>query len=373
MSKENCDKWIDYAYSNWLAWFRDTKHDQFQLRESTQIMVGRMKTAADNNLKEEAWNLLERLKKLGANIHGMRNDFGRGDIFLYEQAAINLECAIAAYKMGDAQEASSLLGIAISSFGNRNIHKAVTCWIYGCIQWQSQSHLEDALVNWEKSCLIVSDLATSPGYDHIFAEKCEDIKETMSDAIRLASMQNYPPPPPVSARRNAPSRPAKKSAASSQQAGVRMFPIFGSIPAGAPANMVDASDEKTLVDGFEIEGVFHDVYNLGIGTEVNIVQGRQHYFLKVNGDSMNNALPVNIEHGDYVLVSKQDTAESGSIVVAEIENIDYEATLKRYYLRNGNHILEPESRNESLNEHLTFRKDFYIRGIAIAVLKRYEA
>jgi hypothetical protein len=195
----------------------------------------------------------------------------------------------------------------------------------------------------------------------------------MSDAIRLASMQNYPPPPPVSARRNAPSRPAKKSAASSQQAGVRMFPIFGSIPAGAPANMVDASDEKTLVDGFEIEGVFHDVYNLGIGTEVNIVQGRQHYFLKVNGDSMNNALPVNIEHGDYVLVSKQDTAESGSIVVAEIENIDYEATLKRYYLRNGNHILEPESRNESLNEHLTFRKDFNIRGIAIAVLKRHEA
>jgi SOS-response transcriptional repressor LexA len=273
--------------------------------------------------------------------------------------------------MGDSQEASSLLGIAVSSFGNRNIHKAVTCWIYGCIQWQSQSHLEDALVNWEKSYLIVSDLATSPGYDQSFAEKCEDIKETMSDAIRLASMQNYPPPPPVFTRRTAAPRLAKKSTASLQRASVRTIPILGSIPAGSPANIVDTSEETSLVDGFEIEGVFHDVYNLGIGREVNI-EGRQPYILKVNGDSMNNALPVNIENGDYVLVAKQDTAESGSIVVAEIENIDHEATLKRYYLRNGNHILEPESRNESLNEHLTFRKDFIIRGIAIAVLKRHE-
>jgi SOS-response transcriptional repressor LexA len=373
MSKENCDKWIDYAYSNWLAWLRKEKPEQFHLRESTSIYVDRMKSAAVKNQKEETWNLLERLKKLGSNIHSMRNDFGGGDSFLYEQAEIQLECAIVAYKMGDTPEALSLLEVTVSSFPGRSIHKAVTCWVYGCIQWQSQSHLEEALVNWEKSYHIMNELASSSSFDQTFAQKCEDIKKDMGDAIRAASQDNNPPPPPVSARTTAASRPAKKSTTSLQRAGVRTFPILGSIPAGSPANIVDSSDEKSLVDGFEIEGVFHDVYNLGIGREVNIVDGRQHYILKVSGDSMNNALPVNIDNGDYVLVAKQDTAESGSIVVAEIENVDHEATLKRYYLRNGNHILEPESRNESLNEHLTFRKDFNIRGIAIAVLKRHEA
>jgi len=373
MSKENCDRWIDYAYLNWLTWLRNTKQEQFYLRESTKIYVDRMKAAAENDQKEEAWNLLERLKKLGINIHGMRNDFGGGDGFLYEQAEIHLECAIVAYKMGDAQEANSLIRIAVSSFGNRNIHKAVTCWIYGCIQWQSQSHLEDALVNWEKSYLIVSDLATSPGYDQTFAEKCGDIKDTMSEAIRLASMQNYPPPPPDPARTSAPSRPAKRTALVSRRAGVRLFPVFGSIPAGAPANIVDVSDDKTFTDGFEIDGIFYDVYNLGSGTEINTVQGRHFYLLWVVGDSMNNALPVNIEDGDYVLIVKQDTAESGFIVVAEIENIDRFATLKKYYVRDKGGILEPKSRDESLKEHLTFRKDFNIRGIAIAVLKRHDA
>ncbi|MDP1544589.1 MAG: S24 family peptidase [Anaerolineales bacterium] len=371
--KKNCDRWIGYAYLNWLTWLRNTKQGQYYLRESTRIYVDRMKTAAENDQKEETWNLLERLKKLGSNIHGMRNDFGGGDSFLYEQAEIHLECAIVAYKMGDTPEALSLLEMTVSSFQGRSIHKAVTCWVYGCIQWQSQSHLEEALVNWEKSYHIMNELASSSSFDQTFAEKCEDIKKDMGDAIRAASLENNPPPPPFPARTAAASRPAKRASASLQRASVRLFPIFGSIPAGSPANMMDISDDRARIDGFEIEGVFHDAYNLGGGTEVNLVQGREHYFLKVKGESMNNAQPVNIENGDYVLVAKQDAAESGSIVVAEIENIDHEATLKRYYLRNGKHILEPESRNESLKEHLTFQKDFRIRGMALAVLKPHES
>lgn len=54
--------------------------------------------------------------------------------------------------------------------------------------------------------------------------------------------------------------------------------------------------------------------------------GKGDYFiLRANGDSM---IEANIEHGDLVVVRKQNYAEEGQIVVALMEE---EATLKRYY------------------------------------------
>jgi hypothetical protein len=104
----NCNLWVQYAYGNWLAWLRMTRPDLYYLRESSQILVGRMRTALNQNLSEETWNLLERLKKIGDSIQGMGNEFG-GNKFLYEQAEINLECAVVAYQLGDTQEARALL------------------------------------------------------------------------------------------------------------------------------------------------------------------------------------------------------------------------------------------------------------------------
>lgn len=363
--KKNCDGWVDYAYNNWLLGFRRMRPDEFYLRKSTRILVGRMRDASRSN--EEVWNLLERLKKLGSGIHNMQDDFG-GNKFLYEQAEINLECAVVAYRMGDNQEASMLLDMTVGSFHGRSIHKAVSCWIYGCIQWQSQSHFDLALINWEKSHHIIAELVSSPSFDQSFAHECKTIEKEMDYAILRASDLGCSPPPPKSA--TPPIRNA--SVPKVQPARLQMFSILGTIPAGSPVGIVDNSDEKTSVDGFEINGQFYTAYNLKEGTLINVNQNHRYYLLRVSGESMNNAFPVNIEDSDYVLMVKQDSAESGDIIAAEIETEDREATLKRYYQKDGKYILEPQSRNPALKDHLTFSKDFYIRGKAIAVLKRND-
>jgi SOS-response transcriptional repressor LexA len=150
---------------------------------------------------------------------------------------------------------------------------------------------------------------------------------------------------------------------------LRTIPVLGSIPAGSPIGIVDDSDDESVIDGLEINGFYYKLYSLVGGVEINANQNSRYFILKVNGNSMNNALPVKIENGDYVLMVKQDTAVTGDIVAAEINGEDREATLKRYSFRNGEYLLSPESLDPA-NAHLTYNKDFYIRGRAIAVLKR---
>lgn len=61
------------------------------------------------------------------------------------------------------------------------------------------------------------------------------------------------------------------------------------------------------------------------------------YMLKVKGDSMIN---VGIYDGDYVIISKCDTAENGQIIVALIDN---EATVKTFYKEKDYIRLQPEN------------------------------
>ncbi|MFN8381451.1 MAG: S24 family peptidase [Anaerolineales bacterium] len=357
--KGNCDQWINFAYNNWLVWERDEKRKGY-LRESTRILVDRMKGAANQKKHEEALNLLERLKRLGNNFNQLEEEFGSKS-YLYEHAEIYMECALTAYSMDDLQEAISLFKISINGFPNRTMYKAISYWLYGCIQWQSQSHREDALISWEKGLQIFKDVQSDNNYDADYSKKCTGIIDEAQKGIKSASTNNYPPPPPEPTSAKAPSKPQKSK--------IQMFPIIGAIPAGSPISIVDDSEERTISDGFEINNEHYSVYKLQEKSEINFSPSKRYYLLRVSGDSMNNASPVTIENGDYVLMVKQDEAKNGEIVAADIKNVDYEATLKRYYFKNGEHILRPESKDNSLKEHLTFKNDFVIRGIAIAVLK----
>ena len=61
------------------------------------------------------------------------------------------------------------------------------------------------------------------------------------------------------------------------------------------------------------------------------------FMLNVRGDSMIN---IGILDGDQVIVSKDDTARNGDIVVALVED---SATVKRFYKENGHYRLQPEN------------------------------
>ncbi len=90
-----------------------------------------------------------------------------------------------------------------------------------------------------------------------------------------------------------------------------------------------------------------------------------HFFLKAIGDSMNNSHPP-INDGDYVLVKKQNVADSGQRVIALVGN---EATIKKLKIRSDAIVLEPESLNKQNKPILLFETPL-IQGIVIDVLRK---
>jgi repressor LexA len=96
------------------------------------------------------------------------------------------------------------------------------------------------------------------------------------------------------------------------------LPVVGNVAAGTPILA-----EQNIESYFPVPVDF-----LGYGT---------HYILQVKGESM---IEAGIFDGDYLIVKQQSDAANGEIVVAILDN---EATVKRFYRRDGYIELKPEN------------------------------
>lgn len=96
-------------------------------------------------------------------------------------------------------------------------------------------------------------------------------------------------------------------------------PVIGRVTAGLPILAVE-----------NIEGYFP--------VPLDFVQHRDVFVLKIRGESM---IEAGILDGDYVLVSKQETAQNGEIVVALVNG--EEATVKRFFREDSVVRLQPEN------------------------------
>lgn len=121
------------------------------------------------------------------------------------------------------------------------------------------------------------------------------------------------------------------------------IPIYGTIPAGFPA------DERQQADGC----VSVDVETL------RLPKGARVFALKVRGDSMNGA---GILPGDIVVLEFKE-AKSGDIVAALI---DGETTLKRYVVQRGKPFLKAENPRYP---NLIPAQELVIQGVQIALLR----
>ena len=106
-----------------------------------------------------------------------------------------------------------------------------------------------------------------------------------------------------------------------------------------------------------------------------MISDQHHFVMKVQGKSMNQA---GINDGDMIVLRAQMTAESGDIVAAEIGGVDvHRATLKRYSVRAKTVTLKAESDDPEFEDKEwdfkpsseNTRDGFFVRGIAVAVLK----
>ena len=123
------------------------------------------------------------------------------------------------------------------------------------------------------------------------------------------------------------------------------IPVLGRIAAGVP-----------------IEAIQHEVDRI---VPPQGIPGRDHFALEVRGDSM---IEAGILNGDIVICNPGETAVSGDIVVALID--EEEATLKRYRKKGGSIALEAANPNY---ETRIFGPDrVRVQGKLVALIRKYD-
>ncbi|WP_189386528.1 transcriptional repressor LexA [Bacterioplanes sanyensis] len=88
------------------------------------------------------------------------------------------------------------------------------------------------------------------------------------------------------------------------------------------------------------------------------------FLLEVHGDSMQD---IGILDGDYIAVSKRDTARNGEIIVARVEN---EVTVKRYEKKRNKVWLHAENPVYEPIEVDLKNTEFAIEGLYVGVIRR---
>jgi repressor LexA len=122
-----------------------------------------------------------------------------------------------------------------------------------------------------------------------------------------------------------------------------MCPVYGQISAGQP-NWVEECIEGRIPLDYEM---------------MNILDPEEHFFLKVNGESMNKV----IRNGAFALIHKQDMVNDGEIAVVLVNG--YDATLKKFTRQGDMIILEPESTDTSIKTQV------YDKTTPIKILGKY--
>jgi repressor LexA len=121
-------------------------------------------------------------------------------------------------------------------------------------------------------------------------------------------------------------------------------PLLGNVAAGTPIEVVETPETVTLPEEL-----------LGRG---------ETFALRVRGDSM---IGDGILDGDLVVVEARSQADNGATVVAHVRG---EATIKKLYRERGRVRLVPA--NERLAPIVARASDVEIRGVVIAVVRRYR-
>jgi repressor LexA len=123
------------------------------------------------------------------------------------------------------------------------------------------------------------------------------------------------------------------------------IPVMGRIAAGTPISAIQARSHT-------------------IALPPDMLSSGDHYALEVRGDSMVDA---GILDGDTVVIRRQDSADTGDIVVALID--DEEATLKR--LRRKGSSIALEAANPAYETRVLGPDRVRIQGKLVSLVRRY--
>ncbi len=142
-------------------------------------------------------------------------------------------------------------------------------------------------------------------------------------------------------------KPAPKPRADPAQGfpGAYEIPVMGRIAAGTPIAAIQTQSHT-------------------ISMSADFLASGEHFALEVRGDSMVEA---GILDNDTVIIRRQDTANTGDIVVALVD--DEEATLKRLRRRGASIALEPA--NAAYETRIFGPERVKVQGILVSLFRRY--
>lgn len=188
----------------------------------------------------------------------------------------------------------------------------------------------------DETYLFIKNYLNEKGYPPTIREICKgiDIKSTSTISYYLRKLEESNRIVKGSYKNRAlqltEQQPEKAANNESQIDNYITIPLVGTIAAGSPILAEENLDDNIMFSE-----------HLFTGTDM--------FMLKVKGDSMVN---MGILDGDYVIISKQQTASNGEVIAAMI---DGEATVKRYYKENGYFRLQPENSfmEDIIVDHLT--------------------
>ena len=142
-----------------------------------------------------------------------------------------------------------------------------------------------------------------------------------------------------------PPRAATAGPAGAEGGRPMVIPVMGRIAAGTPIEAIQTHSHTITVPP----------EMLGAG---------EHYALEVRGDSM---IEAGIFDGDTVLIRKQDTAMTGEIIVALVD--EAEATLKR--LRKRGNSIALEAANPAYETRIFGPDRVKVQGRLVGLLRKY--
>lgn len=133
-------------------------------------------------------------------------------------------------------------------------------------------------------------------------------------------------------------------------------------PMGEAEGSVNVPLVGRIAAGTPIEALQNKVTDVPVPS--GMIGRGEHYALEVTGDSMINA---GILDGDTVIIQESDTANTGEIIVALVDNT--EATLKR--LRRRGDSIALEAANPAYETRLYGADRVKVQGKLVGLIRRY--
>ncbi|ACA20966.1 transcriptional repressor, LexA family [Methylobacterium sp. 4-46] len=179
------------------------------------------------------------------------------------------------------------------------------------------------------------------------ARAIEVIRIPEAVASGPAEVVRFTPSVVEGGRSSAPVKPAPLPTAlvSDESGHAVSIPVMGRIAAGTPISAIQSQSRS-------------------VAMSPDFLAGGEHYALEVRGDSM---IEAGILDGDLVVIRRQDTANTGDIVVALID--DEEATLKR--LRRRGSSIALEAANPAYETRVLGPDRVRIQGRLVSLIRKY--